>query len=480
MLNGSISQMPYQIIIPFLPFITEYVFLKGQYGLICQAACHIGILLARIIVPRFIISFGSRLVICTGALLSLSFFIYFFYMIDKIFEYTMLPDREEYHLDSHFSVLIALSFIFGFGIFMSYEGNHLYVKHCAINVENDIMRKKKEYIYSKNYQQIIFFFRILSIVAAAFIFANYNIYLISTIHKLNHLVIYCAALSFASFVFSLIMEAPYQNPKLKNSSIFEEESESNYINRIQSKLSKNHINEHYEYEGSYLKLSQYLQKDILSNIFSMRMLKYLLHIICSASMNTMFESVAFIFISTKIRDNVQEHITRTTFFMFIPYIGIQMLFSFCTCRACYEFNDYGYQRSNRRWGSIINFLMFAGMCVLAVIFRLKEWDFYQISAQQTIGIFIGGSAYCGLCDLLFQKQRKSLAYQYQRHLSFYRATQIVEEFVKAVIQVFLFFQYFIFLDQWNFEDILGFQFFILIGLSLAIGLFLQILICLCF
>ncbi|CDW79165.1 UNKNOWN [Stylonychia lemnae] len=479
MFNGSISQIPYQVVMPLLPWLTQYIFMIGQYGLVFQALCHIGILIARLFAGPLIKQIGSRLVIMIGGLLTLQYFIYIFYLISRIFtHYIFNPFELQYKLTGHFKVFIFLSFLFGIGIFLSYEGNHRYIKHCAVNIEKIEERQRRQDQYTKYYNQLVFFFKIIGIIiAAVLVFDLHSGSVTSFTLQFDNLMIFCSALSLGSFVIALMMPAPYTVRKQNSIDYIEEQSDHN---RIQSNSQKNHISEFYDYESPYYFTLKTVIKDLFTEIFSTRMAKYTLHIICSASMSTMFESVAFVFMYTKIRDNVQENELRVAYLMFIPYVGIYLLLSFCTCRTCYDFNDQGRQRTSRKWGAIINLFTFLGMCIIAIIFRTKKWDFYKISAAQTIGIFVGGAAYCGLCDLLLQKQRKSLAFQGQRHKSFYQATQIVEEFVKAVIQIALFLHYYIWIDQWNFEELLGFQFFILIAISLALGMILQVLIWLFF
>ncbi|CDW91476.1 UNKNOWN [Stylonychia lemnae] len=472
--------MPFYIILPFLPFIIQFVFGKGQYGLIAQAACHIGISLARIIVPKLVISWGSRIVILVGGLLAFSFFIYSFYLIDKVYDYNKLPVTSEYHQDKYISALIAFSFVLGFGIVMGYQANLMYIQHCAINIKDRDDRTEKEQLYQKIYSKFIYLFRILGIIGAALLFEEYHNNIFATLPNLNHLMIYCGFLSISSFVLALAMPDPYKkNPKIIHSSQQIPDSEQSF--NIQEEKGTRIIKEHYQYEGSEQQLKLYLSNDILSNIFSKRMLKYLPHILCSALMNTVFESVAFMFMFIQIAANQKEFIIRTTFFMFIPNIVIQLLLSFFTCKVCFE---YGYssnqsQRVTWRKGAILNFIIFLGLLLIAIINRFIHWDFNQFSATHTIGLFIGASILCGISEILFQKQRRSLALQYTSTLSFYRATIIMEDFVKAIVQVFLFLHFYIISDRKQLEDILELQFFILIALSLGLGIVLQVFIYLC-
>ena len=75
-------------------------------------------------------------------------------------------------------------------------------------------------------------------------------------------------------------------------------------------------------------------------IFSFRMLKYFFHIFSSASMWTMYESLAFTFIFTKLRDNMPyDNYIGITFWIYMSFSGVTFLFSLCTCRKLYDYNN---------------------------------------------------------------------------------------------------------------------------------------------
>ena len=74
--TAGLVLMPFNVIMAFMPFETEYVYYYGMYGLLMQAFAHFGIFLSKIVTPRLISRFGPRIVMFLGAMIALGF--YFF------------------------------------------------------------------------------------------------------------------------------------------------------------------------------------------------------------------------------------------------------------------------------------------------------------------------------------------------------------------------------------------------------------------
>lgn len=116
----------------------------------------------------------------------------------------------------------------------------------------------------------------------------------------------------------------------------------------------------------------------------------------------MFESLAYTFMFTKVRDNIKEYNFAVTYWLLISYSGAHFLFNLCTCRKLYDYNNVGsyYNGPGRKLGAFVNLLLFGGLAVIVVVFRIKTWDFYLISKDLTVCIFVLGGIYAGLIHLL--------------------------------------------------------------------------------
>ena len=135
--------------------------------------------------------------------------------------------------------------------------------------------------------------------------------------KVEDFLSFASALSMASFAIVIMMGPPYELKKGdRNFEIQGNDSSfitQPFVSNQQTKIEdyKRNILNFYRKSCSY--------KTMLINVFSLRMIKHLLPILSAAFMTAMYESVAYLFIATKIEENIEESVNAYTFFMLAPF-----------------------------------------------------------------------------------------------------------------------------------------------------------------
>eukprot|EP00347_Sterkiella_histriomuscorum_P002472 403368016 len=456
---------------------TNYIFFYGEYGLLVQACAHIGMLISRIITPRIVIKVGPRVSMIFGAVLALGYLFFQLIFLRKVWHNQQRQD-DVYQYDKQIGRLFGLAISFGMGTHMATESSNIYSRYQADHIADEKQRLKKMLKFDKlNVFLIMFMILVGYLVGGAWLHKGYFQYDVDSIQiYTQRLVISCTAFVMGALAIVLVTNTSIKSPITEP--IFNDRL--NLINNSKNSTQKTRESYQNVLDMKTKACPYFIQ--IFGNIFSFRMLKYLIHILCSASIFVMFESLAFTFMYTKVRDNVVKYDVFITFWLYLTFSGVNFLFSLCTCRKLYDYNNLGtyYSGEGRKCGAFINLVVFAGLAVIVVIFKLKTWDFYDISGELTIWIFIIGGCYAGLIHLLLQKQRRSLIIVRIQDQHFYRATQIVEEFVMAALQIGLFFWFKIWTGTYYFEDILGLQFAVLLLIPTVFGLLIQIPIICCY
>jgi hypothetical protein len=158
------------------------------------------------------------------------------------------------------------------------------------------------------------------------------------------------------------------------------------------------------------------QKNLFSNIFSIRMLKHLFPILFVSGVIFTYEGLL-----------IQSFLYNGFYpalLMLLPYNCVRFLFACFECKSCYGSSDFG-SKSVRVCGSMIIFFMLIIIGIFGIVLYIEQhvtsidlfddWDW-------AVYLFSG---FFGLMSILVEKQRKSLSLQRQNDALFYRATLIV-------------------------------------------------------
>ena len=136
--------------------------------------------------------------------------------------------------------------------------------------------------------------------------------------KVEDFLSFASALSMASFAIVIMMGPPYELKKGdRNFEIQGNDSSfitQPFLSNQQTKI-ENYKRNIPNFQGRCCAYT----KTMLTNVFSLRMIKHLLPILSAAFMTAMFESVAYLFIATKIEENIEESVNAYTFFMLAPF-----------------------------------------------------------------------------------------------------------------------------------------------------------------
>jgi len=138
--------------------------------------------------------------------------------------------------------------------------------------------------------------------------------------------------------------------------------------------------------------------------------------------------------------------------MLLPYQGTWVIFSIIQCHKCYTYKQIK-GSPNLKCGALVNFILFLPMFIIVILFKILV--FHMIEASTTFGIFSGAGVYCALCGLLMVKLNRARTYKRNSKVAFYDSTLIILELFMIIIQISLFFGFYLNQSPYNFDDILG-------------------------